>query len=353
MEKKNEEINKKEKKEYKLLLKKIKSNENEEKKYFSKLTDMLMSYNLFPFFNIKEAKDLGKLNSKFYNAFARYYERESDELIDKYNVKIEKEKEYKPNAIYEQKDDKGHFIKLSLINLEHYLLFSYFKWTWQDDNRYWDRITPKNSILNKDICHLKTVCWVDVKANMSHIFSGKYRLYLNHCVCKLSENVLKMTVFIDNVPLIEYKYPSREQVNNCRQIHIDQKEEDKKEEDQKEEDKKEENKKEEKKEGNIELGDEIQQPRLHVLRPLRVGLMRGPFPRVRRVGGNLITYNKENSLHKEFIMDVDIIYNEILDNGNGHEIKVTFDHATDTWKNGWLIDAVILESKMNNIINII
>ena len=320
-----------------LSLKQKKNEYNKEKKGFYKLTDVLMSYHILPFLDIKEAKESGKVNNHLYNAFVRYYGEISESLINKYNVKVENN--YIPNEIYEQKDDKGHFIKLSFFNLEHYLLFSYFKWTWQDDNRYWDRITPKNSILNKDICHLKTVCWVDVKANMSHIFSGKYRLYLNHCVCKLSENVLKMTVFIDNAPLIEFKYPSREQVNNCRQIHIDQKEEDKKEEDKKEENKKEENKKEE----NNELGDVIQQPRLHVLRPLRVGLARGPFPRVRRVGGNLITYNKDNSLHKEFIMDVDIIYDKILDCGNGHEIKVTYDHATDNWKNGWLIDAVILE----------
>ena len=322
MEKKNEEINKTEKKEYKLLLKKIKSNKNEEKKYFSKLTDMLMSYNLFPFFNIKEAKDLGKLNSKFYNAFVRYYERASDELLNKYNVKIEKEKEYKPNEIYEEKDDKGHFIKISLLNLEHYLLFSYFKWAWQDDNRYWDRITPKNSILNKDIYHLNKVSWVDVKANMSHIFSGKYRLYLNHCVCKLSENVLRMTVFIDNIPLKEFNYPSNMQINNCRQFHKTEIEE------------------EVQTEENIEFGALIPRRRLNLLRPKRGRLRMGPASRVRK---KITIYNKDNSLYKEFIMDVDIIYDKILDNGNGHEIKVTFDHAEDGWKTGWLIDAIILE----------
>ena len=242
MEKKNEEINKNEKKEYKLELKKIKPNENGEKKYFYKLTDMLMSFHLVPFFNIKEAKDLGMIDKKFYNAFVRYYKGSCEELINKYNIKIEKE--YKPNEIHEQKDDKGHFIKLSFLSIEHYLLFSYFKWTWQDTNEYWDKITPKNSILNKDICHLKTVCWIDVNANMSHIFSGKYKLYLNHCVCKLSENMLKMTVFIDNAPINEFIYPSREQVNNCREEHKDQKEEEKKK-DEKKEDKKEEDKKEE------------------------------------------------------------------------------------------------------------
>ncbi|MBR3485030.1 MAG: hypothetical protein IKH40_01715, partial [Bacteroidales bacterium] len=90
---------------------------------------------------------------------------------------------------------------------------------WQDDDRYWDRIKPKNSILGKDICHLKTVCWVDVNATMTHVYSGKYKLYLNHCVCKLNENSIKMTILIDGVPLKEFLYPSKEQLNICREIH--------------------------------------------------------------------------------------------------------------------------------------
>ena len=81
------------------------------------------------------------------------------------------------------------------------------------------------------------------------IFSGIYKLYLSHCVCNLRENMLKMTILLDDVPLQEFIYPSREQVNNCRDAHSDKKEEekkeDKKEEDKKEEDKKEEDKKEE------------------------------------------------------------------------------------------------------------
>ena len=84
---------------------------------------LLLSYCLFPFFNLKEAKEIGKVNVKFYNSFVRYYDRILTPFINKYNVKMENE--YKPNEIYEQKDDKGHFIKLGLLNLEHYLLFSY------------------------------------------------------------------------------------------------------------------------------------------------------------------------------------------------------------------------------------
>jgi len=335
--KEEEEINKKDNKKFLLPLKEIAQVENTKKKEFDKLTDVLLSYCLFPFFNIIEAKEIGKVNTKFYNSFVRYYDRICIPFINKYNVKIENGKEYKQNEIYEQKDDKGHFIKLSLLNLEHYLVFSYFDWTWKNDTRYWDTITPKNSILNKDISHLITVCWVDVNGSISHIFSGKYKLYLNHCVCKLLENRLKMTVLLDNVPIQEFKYPTKEQLDNCHNLHSDKKEEDKKEEDKKEEDKKDEDKKEEdKKEGDGDMVN-IDMPHLGLMRfPLfRIG---GGIRRVKRV-----EYNKDNSLQKEFIMELNVNYDEKLDSCSGHVLTVKFDHVEGSWKNGWLIDAVILE----------
>ena len=97
-----------------LSLKKIKIDEKEEKRFFKKLTDVLMSFHLLPFFTAREAKELGKINTKFYNSFVRYYERISDNLIKKYNVIMEKD--YDRNTLYEQKDDKGHFIKVNFFN---------------------------------------------------------------------------------------------------------------------------------------------------------------------------------------------------------------------------------------------
>ena len=328
MESKSEETSKTGKKPFKLSIKPLTNKENEPREKINKLTDVLISYNIIPFFKIREAKELGKINKRVYNAFVRYYLRIRDSLINKYNIKIENEDDYEPNQIYEQKDDKGHFIRLSHYNLEHYLLFSYFKWTWQDNEQYWDRIKPKNSILGKDICHLKTVCWVDVNASMTHVYSGKYKLYLNHCVCRLKENMLKMTILIDGVPLKEFKYPSREQVNICREIHSEKNEENKKDEDKKEE-----------KNTNSNLD---------VIRPARRGLLRGPFLRIRGNPGVNVNYNKNNSLNKVYIMDVDIIYDDIMDSSNGHEITIKFDHTEGSWKEGWLIDAAILESLDNN-----
>ena len=337
MESKTEEANQINKKPFRLSLKPLKNSENEKKEKINKLTDVLISYNIMPFLKLDEAKESGKINKRVYNAFVRYYLRIRDSLIskyNKYNIKLENEDDYNPKEIYEQKDDKGHFIRLGYNNLEHYLLFSYFKWTWQD-SEYWDRIKPKNSILGKDICHLKTVCLVDVNASMTHVYSGKYKLYLNHCVCNLKENMLKMTILIDGVPLKEFIYPSREQVNVCREVHSDKNEEDKKEEDKKDEDIKEEDKIEE------------NNPNLDVIRPIRRGLIRGPFLGIRGNPRVNVTYNKQNSLNKIYIMDVDIIYDDKIDSTNGHEITVKFDHTELSWKNGWLIDAVILESLDN------
>ena len=314
-------------------LKPIKNNEKTEKHFFDKLNDVLMSFHIFPFFTIKEAKNLGNFDKKFYNSFARYYKRAKDQLIKVYNIKIENENDYNPNGIYEQKDDQGHFIKLNFLNLEHYLLFSYHNWTWRDTNEYWEKITPQNSLFNKDIYHLKTVCWVDVNANMSHIFNGTYKLYLSHCVCNLTENMLKMTIIIDDVPLQEFRYPSREQVNNCRDAHSDKKEEDKKEEDKKEEDKKE-----------VENNEEKAIIAPTIRTGVRVGLLRRPYLRIGGVRNyNTTKYNKDNRLNVVFIMDVHIPYDNNLDNSTGHKISVRFDHVEGSWKKDWLIDGVILK----------
>ena len=112
MESNKEENNKKEEKNFELSLKQIKQVENGKK--FQKLTDVLIAYNILPFFTIKEAREIGKSDSKLYNAFVRYFKRNWESFKNKYNIKYEGD--CKPNGIYEQKDDQGHFIKLSYHN---------------------------------------------------------------------------------------------------------------------------------------------------------------------------------------------------------------------------------------------
>ena len=268
-----------------------------EEKYFKKLKNNIITYCLFPFFDKKEAKELGKLNVRFYNSFASFYELLIDNLITKYNINISNE--YKPNNIYEQKDDKGHFIKLNYSKLEHYLLFSYNEWTHRNNPKYWEKVTPKNSLLNKDIYHLKTVSWIDVNSKMTHIFYGKYKLYINHCVCNLAENKLKMIVFLDGIPLKDFIYPSRTQVNKCRSVH-----------------------------GG---GGNPNQGRRPLLRPGR---------------NNVKTnFNQDYNLNKDFVMDITINYNENIDKSNGHEISVRIESTDGSWKENWLIDGVILEKE--------
>jgi hypothetical protein len=307
MESNNEEINKKDEKNFKLEFKPTKQVENGKK--FQKLTEVLISYNIFPFLTFKEAKEIGKSDSKLYNAFIRYYKRSWDSLKTKYNIKYEGD--CKPNEIYEQKDEQGHFIKLSFLNLEHYLLFSYFNWTWTNSPEYWEKITPKNSLFNKDIYRLKSVCWIDINVHMTHIYEGKYKLYLNHCVCKLKANILKMTVLLNGVPLQEFPYPSKELLEKCREAHI------------------------------IKTGGE-NGVKMNLMRPVS-RLRKGPFMRGRP--GPRSIYNQDNSLKKDFIMDINVTYDEIRDNGSGHELTIKFDHTDGSWKEGWLIDGVILESE--------
>ena len=311
MEPNNEDNNKKDEKNCEFALKPIKQVENGKK--FQKLTDVLISYNIFPFLTIKEAREIGKSDSKLYNAFIRYLKRSWGSLKNKYNINYEGD--CRPNEIYEQKDDQGHFIKLSYLNLEHYLLFSYYKWTWSDTPKYWEKITPRNSLFNKDIYHLISVCWIDINAHMTHIFEGKYKLYLNHCVCALKERSLKLTVLLDGVPLQQIRYPSKELVTKCREVHKSKIEEEKK----------------DVKEGVIN----------DTTRPI-LGLRRRKDHE-----GPKIIYNIDNSLKKDFIMDINVIYDQIKDNGSGHELTIKFDHALGIWKDGWLIDGVILESVKN------
>ena len=271
-----------------------------EERYFKKLSNNIISFKLFPFLEKSETKEFGKINRRFHNCFAHFYETLMSNLFAKYNLKLEKK--FKPDNFNEQKDDNGHFVKINFKEEEHYLLFAYNEWTHRNDSKYWEIITPKNSLLNKDIYHLKTVSWIDVNSKMSHIFNGKYKLYISHCVCNLAENKLKMTVFLDGIPLQEFVYPSRTQVNKCRSVH-----------------------------GNGDVSQEEEGRRRHLFRP----------------GRNAVktNYNKDNKLNKDFIMEISINYNENLDKSIGHEISVKFEQSDGSWKENWLIDGVILEKQ--------
>ena len=271
-----------------------------EKKNFGKLSNNIISYNLFPFFNKRDAKEFGKIDSRFYNCFSNYYIEYFFNLINKYNLKIGNK--FLPNVFYEQKDDKGHFIKMNFFSLKHYLIFSYYDWAWKNDNRYWTKLTPKNSILHKAIFRLKTVCLINVCASMTHIFEGKYKLYLNHCVCNLNENKIKMKVLLDDIPLKEFIYPSSQQVHRCKDKHGGKGEEDK-----------------------------------------TVKSSRGLIFMQRKNVSKI--YNKDNDLFKDYIMDINVVYNDIIDNSIGHKLTVNFDNIDGSWKNNWLIDAVILEKQ--------
>ena len=57
---------------------------------------------------------------------------------------------------------------------------------------------------------------------------------------------------------------------------------------------------------------------------------------------------KEKKVDKDFITIIDIPYNKIKDNDEGHCVTVRFDHVEGSWKKGWLIDAFILEKILGN-----
>ena len=168
---------------------------------------------------------------------------------------------------------------------------------------------------------------------MTHIYQGKYKLYLNHCVCDLDENKIKMIVSLDGIQLQEFIYPSKEQKDRCRGVH-EEKKDDKKEEDKKEDNKKEDDKKEEEKKVH-----NANQSNMMAIRSF--GLRNRLF-----LGKGLIDkkeYNTDNSLFKEYIMDINVNFDKNIDNGIGHEFSITFQHKEGSWKKNWLIDAVILE----------
>ena len=111
----------------------------------------------------------------------------------------------------------------------------------------------------------------------------------------------------------------------------------------KKEEKKEEDKKEEDKKKEHAILDDLNEPVEIIGRRFRCGLRRFPF---RGFEGRRITrkeYNKDKSLYKEYIMDIDVNYDKNLDNGVGHELTIRFDHANGNWKNDWLIDGIFLE----------
>ena len=284
-------------------------------KYFDKLTDVLISFQLFPFFNENEILTYGRFNTKFYNSFIRYCKQRFDNLEKQYNINLKNEQNIKQNELYEQKDDKGHFIKFGIFSIEHYSLFAENKWTWQEDLRYWNKVSAKNSILNKEICNLIQVCWVDVNQTISHVFNGKYKLYLNHCICNLSKLILKLTVLLDGNSIYETKYPSQEQKDKCRERHA--------------------------------IDNSVDNNRGNTVgRRGRMGLFRGVrLPMKHQYKVEL----KENRVDKDYITEIIVPFDEKIDNDKGHTVTVRFDHIEGSWKQGWMIDAFILEKIIENI----
>ena len=100
-------------------------------------------------------------------------------------------------------------------------------------------------------------------------------------------------------------------------------------------------KKEDQKDENVKEQPINQKP----LRNVRIGLIRGPFMRVRgRVDiPNKEEYNKDNSLHKDYIMDIELNNDYSQDNVIGHELFIKFENRNNSWKRDWLIDGVILQ----------
>lgn len=112
-------------------LKKINKRNKAKNNIFNKIVESLISYKIFPFLNIKEIKEISKVNVHFHNSFIRYYEDELKFIINKHNLHIEQNLiNYNTNSFYKQKDDKGHYIKINLSKIEHICLFSSFNWTW-------------------------------------------------------------------------------------------------------------------------------------------------------------------------------------------------------------------------------
>ena len=283
----------------KLIIRKNGLNESK----FDKLSEVLMSFHLMTFFNEKELKEVGKVNVRFYNSFVRFFDRTINNLIEKYNLKVDKE--YDKENYYEQQNDKGHLIKFSLNNIEHLILFSDFEWTWSKDLNYWEKIPIKNSLFSKNIYHLIKVCYIDINLKMTYLFKGQYKLYIRHCVCLLSENSIKISVFLDNNLINELTYPSINQINKCNKTHCGQNQENFKE-----------------KRHNF-------------------GIMR-PFNRRLKVKRLNRKKCGETEVLEEYIMDLDINNDDGIDGNIGHVLKICFDHNNGDWKRDWFIDAIII-----------
>ena len=273
---------------------------------FDKLTEVLMSFHLIPFFDKKELKEVGMVNVRLYNSFIRFFDRTINTLIEKYNVKADKE--YDKENYYEQQNDKGHYIKLSLDNIEHSVLFSAFDWTWSKDLKYWEKIPIKNSLFSKNIYHLIRVCYIDINVKVTHLFRGKYKLYIRHCVCLLSENSIKVSIFLDDNLINEFTYPSISKINNCNKIHRGQEQE----------------------------KQEKYERRFHndIIRPFHRRRIKLRCDNPRRCG--------ETEVLEEYIMDFDIPSDEGIENNIGHVLKICFDHNNGNWKTEWFIDAIVI-----------
>lgn len=277
---------------------------------------------------------MAKVNIFFYNSFVRFYETEIEFLLNKYNIELQennKEKNennenliitnYNKSKYYKQKNDLGHFIKLGINTIEHIILFRNYDWAWKNDTRYWEEVECEGSLMNKKVWHLKQVWWIEMNFNITHIYKGKYQIFLRHCVCYTNPPLsCKIKIFLDEENIYENSYPLQTQIERCKQNHG-------------------------RNNTNNNNNNDNNSQKGEMTRRTRPLMLRGRGPSLR--GGFIVTRNNnfdgKHKLYNELLTEINVPNDNGINLDVGHVIKLSINHANDSCKQNWLIDGLLIK----------
>ena len=178
---------------------------------------------MLSFLNFDDIIKVGKINIRLRNSVKEYFSqiRKNWEQIlmyieKKYNLNIPEINEY--NNLDDILFKKNYFaIKDHMENVLQfksdfkpifYGLFNKVTWAWVNDNSYYTQNLCQNSTLGETRI-LKEVFWIDCKLNLHNIPMGNYSLKIRHTFNSLTEETLKLEVFVENNEIYSTLYPTK------------------------------------------------------------------------------------------------------------------------------------------------
>ena len=150
--------------------------------------------------------------------------------LQKYNIEftddqINKtfEDAQKENKKYKFPGVKINYLSISQDGISHISIASSFKWSFKDNENYWNKLNAiKNSYDNNITYKLRYCTWINCNFSFFHIKKANYKFFINEnfpgLICDRITNKLELKIFINNKEIIKLKkFPYKSILSNAIQ----------------------------------------------------------------------------------------------------------------------------------------